>query len=105
MSEHKVKIVRRIGMENTPGIKKYSADPFEVWELEIDDVRMEVVITQRDNQPGSVFASQDVLRFSNQLVNKHPDYPEIREKVIEKIGKRYGEINNTGLRIDEPWPY
>ena len=104
MSNHKVKIIRRVGIETTPGIKKRSEDPFELWELEIDDVKMEVLITQRDNQPGSVFKSQDVLHFSNNLVNKHPDYKEIREGVINKVTERYKVINNSGLRIDEPYP-
>lgn len=105
MSEHKVDIIRRIGIETTPGIEKRSEDPFELWEVAIDDIPMELLITQRDNQPGAVFKSQDVLRFSNNLVNKHPDYKEIREEVIKKIEMRYKLINNSGFRVDEPHFY
>lgn len=106
MSKHKIEIIKRVGIETTPGIKKHSVYPFEVWAIKINDIEMEVVITERDNKHNAfssqdvLFSSQDVLRFSNKLVSKHEDYKEIRAEVIDKIEERYGVINNSGRRID-----
>lgn len=95
MASHDVKVYRRL----------YGASihPYDdLWAISIDGVKMnmELRLTLRFSSDGET--PTYFLKFGNKGVSKHPDYKEMRSKVLALISVRYK--NQDKVKLSEVPP-
>lgn len=93
MGTHNIIAIRRISRENSPRVR-------DIWEMMIDGIPVTVEYYARmRHEPRTDISGHRngieyrhtiaVLKFSNKMILKHPDYKIIRNHVILTIINRY----------------
>lgn len=95
MASHDVRVYRRVFGERKPPYN-------DLWEISIDGVKMnmELRLTLRFSSDGET--PTYFLKFGNKGVSKHPDYKEMRSKVLDLIAKRYKDQGKVKLNEVPP---